>query len=224
MVCLKSARPKRLPLPKKEKAIGRRLRAVREYLKLSQTNFSEQVGISRERLATYEEGRAPLPSDIGLRICRIFFLSEAWLATGQLEFSSPQGISNGISRLCMGLELEPIARQIKPGLRFSVAFDCLLKETYYKLLMEYFPAPRLALLPSDKTETFQNVLLGSLSYYSDLLPGELQMRLYTNLILGAALIWRDLAQLDGFDDEHLKTITTDFEKEIESRIKKLFTK
>src|SRR4051794_16855259 len=91
----------RKDLPKRESEICSRLRAARESLSVSQEEFARQVGITRQRLASYEEMRAPLRADLALRICRQFILSEHWLATGE-----------GGMRQCLDLISEPIAYQL----------------------------------------------------------------------------------------------------------------
>lgn len=46
------------------------------------SDFAKKVGLSKERLASYEYARAPIRHDVGVAICRQFNIRPAWLATG----------------------------------------------------------------------------------------------------------------------------------------------
>ena len=59
-------------LPLREREICARLREARIGLRLTQEEFANQVGIERERLASYEDARAPLRTELALRICQQF--------------------------------------------------------------------------------------------------------------------------------------------------------
>lgn len=74
--------PRSKPLPRPEKVIARRLKEVRRWTRLAQTQFAQALGIGRERLASYENGRAVLPFQIGEKICRLWPINPFWLANG----------------------------------------------------------------------------------------------------------------------------------------------
>lgn len=75
--------PRKNPVLEREKAIGRRLRELREKHLAKRTALALRLGISSDRLASYEFGRVPLPWGIGSRICELFNVSQAWLLTGE---------------------------------------------------------------------------------------------------------------------------------------------
>ena len=79
--------PRKTPVPEIERAIGRRLRQFREEKLISQTAFAAKLQISRAQLINYEEGFAPMPWIVGLRLNRFFDLNPRWLATGKLHQS-----------------------------------------------------------------------------------------------------------------------------------------
>jgi transcriptional regulator with XRE-family HTH domain len=66
-----------------EIGIGKRLREFRESLNVGQTALALAIGISRERLASYESGRVPLRWGVFLSIMKRFHLNPLWLATGR---------------------------------------------------------------------------------------------------------------------------------------------
>jgi hypothetical protein len=68
---------------------GKRLQQLRRRLtlpgtarRMSQSEFAKLVKISRERLASYEGGYAPLNLFVGWEVCRRTGGSQLWLATG----------------------------------------------------------------------------------------------------------------------------------------------
>jgi len=64
------------------KEVGARIANERKALGLTQSQLAERIGISRGRLASYEDGRGCLRCGIAFNICRNLVLSEQWLATG----------------------------------------------------------------------------------------------------------------------------------------------
>ncbi|SCW57444.1 DNA-binding transcriptional regulator, XRE-family HTH domain [Paenibacillus tianmuensis] len=62
-----------------------RIKAVREYLGLSQREFGEQLGVSRDVISNLEYNRVQ-PRELLLKhICKLYSVSETWLETGQGE-------------------------------------------------------------------------------------------------------------------------------------------
>lgn len=68
-----------------------RLKQIRKALKINQTNFAKELGITQTAYSMIENGNNPL-SDRHIKvICSAFNVSEHWLRTGDGEmfFSSP---------------------------------------------------------------------------------------------------------------------------------------
>lgn len=62
-----------------------RIREIRKYNNLTQTEFGERIGVKGNTITGYENGTR-IPSDaIILSICREFNVNEDWLRTGQGE-------------------------------------------------------------------------------------------------------------------------------------------
>lgn len=62
-----------------------RIKAVREALKLSQREFGERLGVSRDVISNIEYGRVQ-PKELLLRhICELYKVNEHWLNTGEGE-------------------------------------------------------------------------------------------------------------------------------------------
>ncbi len=62
-----------------------RIKAVREALGLSQREFGERLGVSRDVISNLEYDRVK-PRELQLRhICQLFGVNEHWLMTGQGE-------------------------------------------------------------------------------------------------------------------------------------------
>ena len=74
--------PRVNPVAANEIEIGQRLREARVRKLLTQTNLAIKLQIGRERLASYESGRAPLPARIGVAACEILGINSLWLACG----------------------------------------------------------------------------------------------------------------------------------------------
>jgi len=113
---------KRKPLPKREREIGARLRSIRESARLSQNEMAHEVGVTRERLASYEDGRAPLRYDLALRICRHYIISELWLATGDGPFDQ-----------YLDMIREPFPHNWPLDATYSQTFDQVLSRIYDKV-------------------------------------------------------------------------------------------
>ena len=62
-----------------------RIRAVRKALKLSQREFGERLGVSRDVISNIEYGRV-LPKELLLRhICQLYHVNPLWLENGEGE-------------------------------------------------------------------------------------------------------------------------------------------
>ena len=60
-----------------------RIKAIRESLSLSQREFGERLGVSRDVISNIEYGRVP-PKELLLRhMCQQYIINEHWLQTGE---------------------------------------------------------------------------------------------------------------------------------------------
>lgn len=84
----------RAPLTDEESAVCRRLKCARVVSGLIQADLAERVGITRVRLASYEQKRAPLRADIALRVCSELGINEEWLATGEGKLRGSWGLEH----------------------------------------------------------------------------------------------------------------------------------
>lgn len=140
---------------KRQDQICRRLKELREdILGVSLSAFAREIGISKERLASYEQCRAPLRADLALRMCRRWIISEEYLATGKLtayeEAARKRGIfplipelANIAKRQCVDLWSEREWKVAPPGALFSEVYDQHLAGKYRVIVAKYFFAPRL---------------------------------------------------------------------------------
>lgn len=91
--------------------MGERIKELRKYLKLTQKEFGERIGIKPNTVATYEIGRnAPIDAVVSL-ICREFNVSEAWLRTGEGEMFAPTP-ETAIDKLVDEFNLDSLDREI----------------------------------------------------------------------------------------------------------------
>ena len=86
--------------------MNERIKALRKYKGLTQTEFGEVIGVKGNTVTTYETGTR-IPSDaVILSICREFNVSEEWLRTGEGEMFKP---------LSHGEELIEFATKVAKG-------------------------------------------------------------------------------------------------------------
>lgn len=62
-----------------------RIKAVRESLKLSQREFGERLGVSRDVISNIEYGRVQPKALLLKHICRLYRVNRHWLETGDGE-------------------------------------------------------------------------------------------------------------------------------------------
>ena len=74
--------------------LGERIKKVRKNLDLTQQKFADQIGTTRNNIASYEIGRREPSAAAVNNICKTFNVSEAWLRTGEGEMflPSPNGV------------------------------------------------------------------------------------------------------------------------------------
>ncbi len=60
-----------------------RIKQIRKHSKMSQGDFGESLGVSRDAISNYELGRV-IPSDLFLNhLCRTYNVNRVWLETGE---------------------------------------------------------------------------------------------------------------------------------------------
>lgn len=65
--------------------LSNRIKTIREALKLSQREFGEKLGVSRDVISNIEYNRVP-PKELLLRhICELYNVNQHWLETGEGE-------------------------------------------------------------------------------------------------------------------------------------------
>lgn len=66
-------------------SLPNRIKAIRKALKLSQREFGEKLGVSRDVISNIEYNRVP-PKELLLRhICELYNVNQHWLETGEGE-------------------------------------------------------------------------------------------------------------------------------------------
>ena len=63
--------------------MNERILLLRKTLKLTQKQFSSQIGISHGTLSDIEKNKIPIQERHIILICRVFNVNETWLTTGQ---------------------------------------------------------------------------------------------------------------------------------------------
>ena len=62
-----------------------RIKELRSFLKLTQDDFSLNIGLKRSSLSDIERGNAPITERTIIAICSKFNVNEEWLRTGEGE-------------------------------------------------------------------------------------------------------------------------------------------
>lgn len=77
--------------------VGERVKALREKLGITQEEFSQRLGTTRNTITNYETNRrAPMDATIK-SICREFDVNEEWLRTGEGEMFTQMSRTDEIS-------------------------------------------------------------------------------------------------------------------------------
>jgi transcriptional regulator with XRE-family HTH domain len=109
--------PRKTPLPDRETAIARRLRAYRAALRLSREAFAQEIGVETAALSRVENLRGPLRAAEAWLALDRFAINPAWLANGQ---GQPSAVVNLPELAAAGLT----GREL-----YSDAFDSTLAKT-----------------------------------------------------------------------------------------------
>jgi transcriptional regulator with XRE-family HTH domain len=226
-------------LPDRELEIVARLKEAREFLRFTQKEFAEEIGITRQRLASYEEGRAPLRWEIALRACRRFFISEFWLAYGHIQIFSVKGdqkeiplraeglwgsdkFSAGSPRGMVSLAIQPIVQTLRPGMLFSKAFDQYLLAAFRELWMSRHRAAG-PFLPSDSIKYIAYALTCIIENGLLRMPLEARRRFLLNLHKVVMILFDEFTGGPRFENPDFELgSATPFEEIIEGHISKLW--
>lgn len=65
--------------------MNKRIKLLRESLKLSRSAFGEKIGVSGDVINNLERGRVEIKNDRIKLICSVFNINEDWLRTGKGE-------------------------------------------------------------------------------------------------------------------------------------------
>lgn len=69
--------------------MGDRLKQLRKALQLTQQEFADKIGVSRNNIATYETDKSRPGEAVITLIVRAFNVNEVWLRTGDGEMFTP---------------------------------------------------------------------------------------------------------------------------------------
>lgn len=86
--------------------MNERIKELRKFLGLNQTEFGDRIGIKQTTVAGYESGsRTPIDSVV-LSMCREFNVNEEWLRTGEGEMFNPVSQEDEFMRAAAELRIE----------------------------------------------------------------------------------------------------------------------
>lgn len=126
--------------------MNERIRAVRTAAGLTQPEFAEKLGLTKNFISLIENGQRE-PSDRTVRdICRVFNVNEAWLRTGEGEMHTPKTRSEELAEIFADVQISDDARA-----RLVKAFAALPDEAYPQLY-KWFQEMAAKLLEQDNTE------------------------------------------------------------------------
>ncbi len=64
-------------------ALSERIKSIREALKLSQREFGERLGVSRDVISNMEYGRVQPKALFLCHVCQVYHVNAHWLETGE---------------------------------------------------------------------------------------------------------------------------------------------
>ncbi len=76
-----------------------RIKKIRQEFNLTQQEFADRIGVSRNNIASYETGKSSLGVAVISLICREFNVNEDWLRNGTGEMFLPTNRYTEIARL-----------------------------------------------------------------------------------------------------------------------------
>lgn len=185
----------------REVEISTRLREVRHFLRISQEEFARQVGVPRDRLASYEACRAPLKCWFALKVCRQFVVSERWLATGTgYDDRAFRFGESAATRKCLSLEREPRIQEIPDNSLFSEAYDQHIAPVEGELAVKYLLFGRFVYDDDDNIDLLKNWL----AHYCDMFLARLPKRglvAYVSDLINAGYLLQHEHEIGSLSDE-----------------------
>ena len=132
--------------------MNERIKKLRKTLDLTQQEFSNCIGCSRNLVANYEIGNRNPSSSVINNICKTFHVSETWLRTGVGEMFD-QTEETAVGRLCAELH----ASELESGIiRAYFRIDSRIREPFMQRLIQEMQNEYATVAPSsaetDKTE------------------------------------------------------------------------
>lgn len=120
-----------------------RVKVVRKACKLTQSEFGERLGVSRDVIGNIEYSRVE-PSELILRqICASFNISENWLRTGEGDMRAPV---SSIDALANEFSLDGMERAIVESfVRLPEQYREGVKQFVHELVSRVSADPQLAL-------------------------------------------------------------------------------
>jgi transcriptional regulator with XRE-family HTH domain len=122
---------------------GSRIRDIREYYKLNQTDFSAEIGMSQSEYSKIELGKVKPSKTVLYAITARFAVSPDWVITGHGEMliSSEDYLANGIKFLGAQNISRGLAKLLKDPeyaeLQSYIAIDYLSEENLSKDLKQF---------------------------------------------------------------------------------------
>lgn len=170
-----STSARRRTLPARERQICARLRVIRETVGLTQQELADQLGLTRQRLASYEEQRVAIRFDVGIKLCRHLIVSEHWLATG-----------SGEQRQHLGLGIEMVPRSVSMNALYSEVFDGHLAPFYQRRLERYPNRAIVAINPGEPRGVIEGLFYQCLGIWKARLSKDAADVLFRALITHAS--------------------------------------
>lgn len=185
--CVSGQRTSPKKLQERDAGIARRIREVRESLRLTRNEIATQLGIKLERLASYEDARVPIPFDIALDLCRQFLVSEKWLATGLTHLiaggDNPKiAFGDKGTRHCLWLKFQPESHDIQRDTTFSVAYASKLGVVFDRLALHYPFYPPIQFTRNSPPKMVANAAHFSIDSCAATLSDELKVEYLSGVI------------------------------------------
>jgi len=116
---------------------GERIKILREKVGITQEEFSQRLGTTRNTITNYEANRR-MPMDATIKsICREFNVSEKWLRTGEGEMFM-QTAEDPVERLCKEFHATELDAEI---IRAYFKIDERIRGPFMRQLLEYAHIP-----------------------------------------------------------------------------------
>lgn len=121
-----------------------RLQILRKKLKLSQKEFGEKLGVSRDVVSNAELGRVDMKPIFVSHLCSTFNVNESWLRTGEGEMFLPEDRDNALMAWVgevLADESDSFRRRYLNVLRSLTPEDWKRMEAYAEALLLNRPDP-----------------------------------------------------------------------------------